>query len=880
MDKQIKGEKHIKVKVLLSYAVFVILISSILFFTFSSFRQLTQSSDALARPNPRTGLLHEIISSLYQAESNIRAYTLNEQEIYLDSYFEDLTRINEKVDSLYELAGEDDFFLQTIDSINIQLLNKTRLLEQFIELKKQDERSVFYDNAIDEIIEVTEEPLVAETTVSPTPADSLSFSPEEIQEEKKNFFAKLRDFFSRPRTETSDPEEESQTEDPALAQEAPEEINADSLITESRNQEELRQAIESTLESLNQSRIERMQILQRRENQILLEDKKVMDRIWEYVTILENYESAKEKNLANTAHFTVKTTTEKIFITMVVFLIVLIAFLWLLVNDVNKSRFYKKQLLREKEKAEDMLLSKQRFIANISHEIRTPLNSIIGFSNQLQRINLENEHKPFVSAIKHSSHHLLDIVNEILDFSRMEAGKIELNPVPLNLAELANEVYQTLSVIARDKNLAFSLETHALKNPFVMADPIRVRQILLNIAGNAIKFTEKGKVGIQLSDSLSESDSSLNHIRIRISDTGIGIPASEQETIFEEFSRVENPLARSQKGTGLGLPISKKLIDAMGGRIELSSKEGEGSAFTIYLTLPVTGKPEPAGDKPPSTGQEKLQARILLVDDDKLNHLLFKSLFGPIPGIGFSWAENAGEALELLKDQKFDLIITDMQMPGISGVKMIRQLRGNSNALNSKTPVIACTADITSENLREIEESGIESYLLKPIDETLLLEKIKEVLSVSQTADDLDLSAKAPKKISPSEGTARNEERPYDLEGLIAFTSDDPNSIVPVIEVFINDTRANLEKLQDYLEQKNSEGIFMVTHKMSNMFGLLQAKKAIHYLQMIQRLKGRDSGKKELRENVLSLIEISKQMIASLELDLQGIAQNQHQQNQ
>ncbi|MEE4176615.1 MAG: CHASE3 domain-containing protein, partial [Bacteroides sp.] len=309
MDNQTKGEKHIKAKVLLSYVVIVILISSILYFSFSSFRQLTQSSDALARPNPRIGMLHDIISSIYQAESNIRSYTLDEQEVHLDEYFEELSRINEMVDSLYELAAEDDFFLQTIDSVNIQLLNKTKLLEQFIELKKQDQRSVFYEKAIDEIILVTEEPPLAGTPdqnpVNQIALDSLSYSPEDIKQEKKNFFARLRDFFSRPREDNKITDEETQTEGQVLAQQIPQEISTDSTLTNFRDQEELRQAIESTLTSLDQSRIENQRHLQRMENNILLEDKKVMDRIWEYVTILENYESGNAMKVAEEAHSTV-----------------------------------------------------------------------------------------------------------------------------------------------------------------------------------------------------------------------------------------------------------------------------------------------------------------------------------------------------------------------------------------------------------------------------------------------------------------------------------------------------------------------------------------------------------------------------------------------
>jgi signal transduction histidine kinase/CheY-like chemotaxis protein/CHASE3 domain sensor protein len=879
MDNQIKGEKHIKAKVLLSYAVIVILISSILYFTFSSFQQLTKSTDALARPNQRIALLHDMISSIYHAESNIRSYTLNEQESHLDAYFEELSRINEMVDSLYELSGEDDFFLKNIDSVNIQLLNKTRLLEQFIEIKKQDHSSVFYEKAIDKIIQVTEEPQQAEvidqSPILHLPVDSLGYSPEEIKEEKNNFFTRLRNFFSGRKSIEQKVDEEIQTEADILARQNIQPVSEDSIISAGRDQEELRHAIESTLTSLNRSRLENLRNLQRMENSILLEDKKVMDRIWEYVTILENYESANAIKVAETAHSTVKKTTEKIFITILFSLVILLAFSWVLIHDVNKSRFYKKQLIQEKEKAEDMVQAKQRFMANISHEIRTPLNSILGFSRQLEKVNLEHEPQTFVNAIHQSSNHLLDIVNDILDFSKIEAGKIELESVPLNLAELVREVCHSLSVIAREKELDFRIDASQMKYPMVLADPLRLRQILINIAGNAIKFTNEGSVQIDLSDELNEADPRMTNIRLRITDTGMGIPLAEQEHVFEEFSRGDHQATRNHKGTGLGLSITKKLVEAMNGRIELFSREGEGSTFTVYLPLVISEEQFTAKKQQVTADQLEILAKILLVDDDKLNHLLLRSLFSPIKGISFFEAENAREGLKLLNDKKFDLIITDMQMPGISGISMVKKIRTDPKAINAFTPVLACTADITPENLRKIEESGIEGYVSKPINETQLLGKIREMLSFAEPGSDSIIPGKAPAEHIQVEKTRKL----YDLEGLIAFTSVDPESIVPVIEVFIKDTRINLVKLEGYLKKKNKQGILMVAHKMSNMFGLLKAESAIYYLEKLNRMQESKITNLEIHESVSNLISICKHLIDSLEKDLKEIAPKQYQDN-
>lgn len=881
MEKHIKSESQIKTKLLLSTAVILILISSILYFAFSSFQKLTQSSDALARPNLRIVLLHDMVSSIYQAESNIRSYTLTQEDKHLDAYFNELSAINELVDSLNILAGDDPFFFQTIDSINTQLVNKTRLLEELIELKRQDPASVFYEQVIEEISQVAEAPLpergIAQGPATQLSTDTLAHSQEEIRQQKTNFFARLRNLFSGRQASEKLREDLSPMEEsaPAAASLQPAEDPAD--LTESRDPEGLKKTIENTLTSLNQSRLENLQHLQRLENSILLEDKIVMDRIWEYVTILEDYERFNAAGLAETAHTTVFKTTQKIFYSIVASLVVLLILTWLLINDINRSRFYKKQLLQAKEKAEQLVQAKQRFMASISHEIRTPLNSIIGFSNQLKKIRLAKDQKSYVNAIHQSSAHLLDIVNEILDFSRMEAGKITLEPEPVNLVNLATEVYQTLTVIAKEKGLDFSLETSQCKHPDVMADPIRMKQIMLNIAGNAIKFTNEGSVRIDLADAFYEDHSGFNQVYVRVIDTGIGIAESDQRLIFEEFSRGNHEGTHKQKGTGLGLSITKKLVETMGGRIELLSEPGKGSTFVVHLPLPVAEPTAESPVLPPAEIPATLDARILLVDDDKLNHLLMKSFFKPIKGVSFFDAEDPEEALKLMNNQKFDLIITDMQMPGLSGVEMIRHLRANTSAINARTPVLVCTADITAENLEEIKESGIEDFLVKPINETLLLNKVRCLLPLSGQTSNTEGRQKEEGENLHRDEEQKSEEKLYDLEGLIAFTSNDPESMVPVIEVFIKDTRVNLLKLEDFLEKGDRESLFLVAHKMSNMFGLLKAEQVISYLEKINRMKNGEAKNEELREIVSGLIMAGRSVIGLLADDLKEIVTGQGQ---
>ncbi len=878
------GEKHLKNKIFLSYILIIALISSIIYFTFNSFQQLTESSDALAQPNPRIGLLHKMIFTIYNAESNIRSYTLNEDEEILNAYFVELSRINEMVDSLYLLAGNDSFFLQTIDSINIQLLKKTQLLEQFIELKRYDQNSIFYQRALKEIVQITEKDsrvkeITHQTIVEPQqPEIPTEATSEEIAEERQSGFSRFwNSIFRRGDQEPDDEmfadelEEESVDSLEAIAIE---QIRTDSIITIYRDTDELKDDLENTLMRLARSMMQKQEELLMEENRLLIEDKKIMDRIWAYVTMLEDYERVNAVREAQNAHSTVKSTTEKIFIIVIFSLLVLIAFSLFVISDINKSRFYKNQLEHAKNRAEDLLQVKRRFMANISHEIRTPLNSIIGFSKQLEKKHHEKEQKTFVNAINQSSVHLLNMVNDILDFSKIEAGKIYLEDTYLNIKDVAEEVHNTLHIIAKEKKLHFTINTKNLNNYHVSGDPIRIRQILLNIAGNAIKFTEKGSVKMFLSDYVKIENPDISYVSVKITDTGVGIAPADQKRIFEEFAQSDNQVSRKFGGTGLGLSISKKLVELMSGSIDLVSRKGKGTTFTIHLPLKIAEKPDKKLTIEPLKTDKKLTAKILLVEDDKLNRLLLKSVFTDFPKISLTEAEDAIKGLELIQNVKFNLIITDIQMPGMSGIEMVREMKQLPDSINYRTPILAFTADITQENIIEIQQNGIDDFIPKPVDEDQLMNKISGLLKVERNfnlTEEFDEKNHQENLIVNEKNTSGPVHNLYDLAGLKRFTGNDTKSLTMLMEAFIEDTEKHISELQEGIKLKNLQSISQVAHKMSNMLEILIVNDTIQSLKNLSRIKENKISDQEIEENVAQLIGISKKLLINLKADLEEL---------
>jgi CheY-like chemotaxis protein len=377
-----------------------------------------------------------------------------------------------------------------------------------------------------------------------------------------------------------------------------------------------------------------------------------------------------------------------------------------------------------------------------------------------------------------------------------------------------------------------------------------------------------------LSDYVKEENPEISYVIIRITDTGVGIALPDQEKIFEEFAQSDNQVSRKFGGTGLGLSISKKLVEIMNGSIELISRKGKGTAFTVHLPLKIAEKPVEQAEVESVKTDQTMVAKIVLVEDDKLNRLLLKSVFNEYPGISLLEAEDALKGLELIKMEKFDLIITDIQMPGMSGIEMVGQMRLLPDLVNFNTPILAFTADITPENILEIKQNGIDDYITKPVDENQLMNKISELLkveklqafSVSNDSEEIDFKV-------PDSGKKESDKgmKLYDLEGLKRFTGNDEKSTIMIIEAFLDDTKMNIHELQISLKKDNRQNIFQIAHKMSNMFDILMVNGATDYLKNLSRIKDNNITKEEIAENVNQVINVSSELVKYLKTDLEDL---------
>ncbi len=377
--------------------------------------------------------------------------------------------------------------------------------------------------------------------------------------------------------------------------------------------------------------------------------------------------------------------------------------------------------------AEEAMQGKQQFLSNMSHEIRTPMNAIIGFTNVLLKSKLDKTQEEYLTAIKVSGDALLVLINDILDLAKVDAGRMTFEQIPFNLATSLSAMLLLFDIKIKEKNLELVEQLDTAIPEIILGDPIRLRQIILNLVSNAVKFTEVGKITIGVA--LLKQDSEEVTLKFTVTDTGIGIHKNKLEHIFDDFGQAAYENSRLYGGTGLGLPIVRKLIEQQGGTIRVESELGKGSAFSFELSFAKTKqKIKHETERVSNKQAEIINLKILVAEDMPLNQLLIKIILADF-GFEVEIADNGKIAIEKLQQNKYDLVLMDLQMPEMNGFEATTYVR---NTMNSNIPIIALTADVTTIDADKARAVGMNDYISKPIDEQLLYSKIIDVLQKTE----------------------------------------------------------------------------------------------------------------------------------------------------
>ncbi len=856
MDKSEKKQwLRIKPKVLFGFLIILGITFAASFVTYKGFMKLSETREILSEPRQKLIKLNSILADIYEAESNIRTYTLTHNEHYLTLYFSFLLNINEKVDTLLILAYDNPVQSGKILYIQELLERKKRVLNELLELKTEDQYSQFYFMALEEVEKIEPDTskqasIITSTTTTTTSKHDTIITRQPIDEATQGVLTRMKRWFSKP----AEPVDTTITK---LHVKVETKVDTLKLGVASSSDSILNEVVR-ILTSIKDQQQEAIYNISAKELELLRSDKQIMDQIRTMVSLLEQEELQYSFRLAEEAKEVVNDSTNSLLILGGAAFFMVILFTIIIFRDVTNANYYRSKLLEAKKYAEKLLKIKEEFLSNMSHEIRTPLSAIIGFSRQLKRTELHDNQNQFVNSLENSSQHLLHIVNDILDLSKIEGGYLKFEKIPFSPYEIAKETVDTFSLKAKDKGISIQLHCQQEMQTAVLGDPFRLKQILFNLVSNAIKFTNEGGIILLVSHSNTSGDSIT--FNFEVTDTGIGIEPSKVDSIFEQFTQVDSSTSRMYGGTGLGLTIVKKLTELQGGKIDVYSELNKGTTFTIQIGYSVSNieVDEQNIDEIISNLFLPKSLRILVVDDDNISQVLIAEMIKTL-GINAKVIGNPKEAIEEAEKNEYDVILSDIQMPGLSGFDLVKAIKENS-AIDPSPLVIALTANSTINNPNFYRDAGFDDVLIKPFDEIDIYNVLAPLVS-----------KKAIEIIDKNLLLQNEDSSGYNLNDIYRFAGGDKDSAKVIIQSFIENSNANLDALLQHFENNNWEGVSEVSHRMKSAFRQIKIFDLANALESLEDIDSKNLNGSNINETLSFISDEVIRVQALLKKDMNNL---------
>lgn len=819
-----------------------------LFFAWEASRQasiqILGNIDSLSTPVDKLHLVNQLFRDINKLEQLQRAQAILGKDRDSNNLANESLELRRSLDNLGKLYTGDSSQLARISSMKKILRERDSLFTNYMRVREGLVSGKELSRQLGRLTSIySKSPVLVEKIITTEKTSTITVNPPGYDDDKKASRGFLGRLFGKKRGDAaSETTEVDQLPHEQLASETVDvkidtissaaQLNPDSL---KREIDKARRTIVSTQRLKSTSFIDREAALTNAGNILINQMLNILQEVEKDALTQVERNNTKTKGV-------VEEGARNIINIILLFVLATAILLYLILTDISRSARYRNQLELAKDEAEHHSAVRQRFLANMSHEIRTPLQSIIGYSEQLRQGNAPKNEA--INAIHYSSEHLLQIVNEILDYSRLASGKFSLNFGTFSLKNLLQEIIALMQPQSSKKALALKLEDNT-EVDYVIADSFRLKQILLNLISNAIKFTDEGSV--TLSVSATETDHRY-HFVFRVIDTGHGIPKESFANIFNQFEQVSTSAVAATKGTGLGLSIVKELVELQGGSVSVESELERGTTFEVRL-----GFARPVAALKPS--QEVLsnfpvnELEVYLVDDDQLILQLVCSIFEK-HHIRYHCFTSPLDLLNNLDNPDKSVVLADIRMPEMSGIELCTELRKKSSSLR----IYALTAQALPEERKMILDTGFNGILMKPFREADILALLRDTVLTEQLQE-----------IKP--------EKDFDLSSLEQMTFGDTDKMIRILKQYVDDSREDLKQLS-ILQGDEAEVPFLL-HRLAGRSAQLGAAKLaalMRELEILAYKEEHEDSSSVTKDDLKAIAEEVETVIEQLEEEISRLS--------
>lgn len=844
-----------KTKLAFGYIILIILLLGAIGYVYKQMNLLTQPTGLEESIYNRRRTTHNIISRLYETEVIGQALrTGSSDEIWL--YTKAMKKVHLSLDTLRNQLT-DTVQQARIDTVNMLLRDKERNMLAVLDAMSTTPTDIIYRKQLDSLLH-EHDSLITESHVRRRVV--THHNTYTIHHEPKSFFRRLADVFSPGKADSTE------------VSNVVEEVFTDTIDQVFSPIDTIASMLSGIQDKVFQTRQDELRTLSYRINRLKIAGSHLSRRVNQ---LLESIEQDEQEALAARMYHEQSIRRDAalamagISVAAIILVLVFFTIIW---RDLTRSNHYRNELEKARDYAENLLRAREKLMLTITHDIKAPAGSIIGYTDLLERLITDKRQTFYLNSMKNSAQHLLALVTSLLDYHRLEAGKMDLNPVAFRPYRLMEDIYNSFLPLAEKKGITLSYVTDLQQDLTLEGDPFRIRQIVENLLSNALKFTNEGSITLKVS---------YSGVRLTFSveDTGCGMSKAEQEKIFTEFTRL--PGAQGQEGFGLGLSITRKLVELQDGEINVESTPGHGSCFSVTIPLPSYVHEKPAEEKEIENPVSFISGiRILIIDDDRIQLGLTRDMLLSLTNTSkdtmpdIVCCQHPEEVFERIRKEKFDLLFTDIQMPAMDGFNLLEAIRSLSCEQAKNIPVVAITARAIPDD-EGFRARGFAAVLRKPFSRKDIINAIS--LALNKTSiDTSEISDSAKDSVLPSDNIQPSEESitenssrqtTFNFSRLTEFSMDDEEAARCILNTFAEETRKNIIKMNEAIDKGDTTEICAIAHKMLPTFIMIEAREAIPALQWLDEHKNKGTDPATAEAHAHTVIRIAQEAIEVIQSD-------------